>query len=69
MLVPAVHGRHSVVGISIWLVVLVTYSKVQYVGFFQLHVSLFLKNLRPPISSGILDRTFDNFVENTVEKV
>lgn len=49
MLVPAVHGRHSVVGISIWLVVLVIYSKVQYEAFFQLHVSLFLKNLRPPI--------------------
>lgn len=49
MLVPAVHWRHSVVGISIWLVVLVTYSKVQYEAFFQLHVSLFLKNLRPPI--------------------
>ena len=35
MLVPAVHGRHSVVGISIWLVVLVTYSKVQYEAFFS----------------------------------
>ena len=37
-------------------------------GFFRLHVSIFLKNLGPPISFGILDPTVDNFFESTVEK-